>query len=277
MKTKFFFFSFFVFFLFIFISNAVVYAELSTKITSYVNDNADIFSTDQKAALEQNLRDFEKQTNSVQIVVFTENEIPSDTTLEERSLAIAEQNGIGKKGADNGILFYIAIADKKYRWEVGYGAESTLNTPLLGRVSRTYMVPYFQDGDYAQGIIVGIDVVQKVLLNSTDADIMALQEEGKDYSVWVGPVILGCIIIFIIVFFIAISSATKKFNERMKEFDKKDVKPGEEDAAYAAVITSLFFDKNSRSSNWSSGSGSSWGGFHGGGGSFGGGGFSGGW
>jgi len=102
-------------------------AALIPVLNSYVTDNAGILSPAAKLQLENELRDLEKQTNGVQFVIYIENEYPKDFSLEEYTLKIAENNKIGKKGNDNGVLLYIAIKDRKYRWEVGYGVESTLN------------------------------------------------------------------------------------------------------------------------------------------------------
>ena len=152
-------------------------------INSYVTDNAGILSPDSKIQLEKSLRDLEKQTNGVQFVVYVENEYPKDYSFEEYTLKIAEANKIGKKGNDNGILLYIAVKDRKYRWEAGYGAESTLNSALIGRISREYLVPNFQAGNYEQGILQTVGVAERILLGSNDADIAALKNSTETNTI----------------------------------------------------------------------------------------------
>src|SRR3989338_5265439 len=120
---------------------------------SYVTDNAGVLSQSAKSKLETELKELEKSTNRVQFVVYIEKEYPKEYSLEEYTLQIAENNKIGKKGNDNGILLYVAVDDKQFRWEVGYGVESTLNAALLGRISREYIIPNFKEGNYEKGIV----------------------------------------------------------------------------------------------------------------------------
>ena len=170
------------------------------KINSYVTDNAGVLSPNAKAQLENELRDLEKSTNGVQFAVYIENEYPKEFFLEDYTLKIAESNRIGKKGNDNGILLYVAVKDKKYRWEAGYGVESTLNSPLLGRLSREYIIPNFRAGDYEKGILQSVDAAKRILLNSNDADIIALKNSANERP---GSLSLTFILVYFI-FFIAI-------------------------------------------------------------------------
>ena len=62
-------------------------------------------------------------------------------------------------------MLYVAINDRKYRWEVGYGVESTLNSPLLGRLSREYLAPNFKEGNYEKGILEAYDATKRLLLD----------------------------------------------------------------------------------------------------------------
>ena len=66
-------------------------AQIPT-ISSYVTDKASILSSAAKLQLENDLRNLEKQTNSVQFVIYIENEYPKDYSLEEYTLKIAEAN-----------------------------------------------------------------------------------------------------------------------------------------------------------------------------------------
>src|SRR3989338_11230100 len=167
---------------FLLITQSAIAAEIP-KVNSYVTDNAGVLSAASKSQLENDLRNLEKQSNGVQFVVYIENKYPKEYSLEEYTLKIAEANKIGKKGNDNGILLYVAVKDRKYRWEVGYGVECTLNSPLIGRISRDYLVPNFQKGDYGAGILQAEDIVKRLLLDSNDPDIVALKNERSKSSV----------------------------------------------------------------------------------------------
>jgi uncharacterized protein len=234
-------------------------------ISSYVTDNANVFSPGQKSMLEQELRNLQNSTNQVQFIIFTEKNIPEGTTLEERSLKIAEDNKVGKKGADNGILFYLATEDRAYRWEVGYGVEDVLSAPLLGRLSRGFMVPYFQQGKYAEGIITGTGLVEKILMNVTDADVNKVMAPEQSNDSAALPIIFCIAIILIFVIIAVIKNSNSKVTKGKKSFGNN---------VYHGAAGGLFMG-NMGSGGFGRG-GFGGGGFSGGGGSFGGGGFSGG-
>jgi len=230
---------------------------------SYVTDKAGVLSLDVKSQLEADLRNLEKETSGVQYVIYIENEYSKDYSLEEYTLKMAEQNKIGKKGNDNGILLYVAVKDRKYRWEVGYGVESTLNSPLIGRISRDYLVPNFRNGDYETGILQAEDVVKRLLLNSNDADIVALKNERQN-SGKIPSFIIIFVIIFILLIAISIFSAAKNLPKSKKQ----------NNSFYRGAAGGLFMGGFGRGGFGGSGG---FGGFSGGGGGFGGGGGGGGW
>ncbi len=234
-----------------------VFAQ-DTKVSMYLQDNANLFSPQQAQLVEQSLRDFEDQT-SVQFVIFTTDKIPDDTTLEEYSLKIAEDNKIGRSGLDTGLLFFIAVDDRKYRWEVGYGLEDVLNSAWLGSMSRDYMVPYFKSNDYSDGILAGMKAVMQRTLNTEDSDILPkdinvdpVDQDMKNFYNLMGS------LIFIIIFFSILAFIIAKN-------DKKRGRGSLPAAFYIGAASGMFRG------------GGGFGGFSGGGGGFGGGGFSGGW
>ena len=237
-------------------------AQIPT-INSYVTDNAGILSAAAKSSLEADLRAVEKETNGVQFVIYIENEYPKDFSLEEYTLKIAEQNKIGKKGNDNGILLYVAVKDRKYRWEAGYGVESTLNSPLIGRISRDYLVPNFRSGDYETGVLQAEDVVKRLLLNSNDADIVALKNESQGSGK-----VPSFIIIFVIIFILLITISIFRAAKNLPKSKKQD------NSFYHGAATGLFMGGFGRGGFGGSGG---FGGFSGGGGGFGGGGGGGSW
>ena len=63
-----------------------------------------------------------------------------------------EQTGIGKAGKDNGVLLVIALEERQYRFEVGYGLEGDITDIETGLIAKQYLVPAFQQGDYGEGI-----------------------------------------------------------------------------------------------------------------------------
>ncbi len=118
--------------------------------SDYIEDRAGIIDASTKAGLSSKLKALEQKTG-IQMVVLT---VPSTEgiPIEEYSIERAQNWGIGQKGKDNGILFVVAVNDKKYRIEVGYGLESVMPDSLAGTIGRQYMVPKFRQGDFSGGI-----------------------------------------------------------------------------------------------------------------------------
>lgn len=245
----------------------------SPVISSYLVDRAGIFDSEASGNFETALRALEAETAGVQFVVFIDRKLPEGTSVEEYSLSIAEKNKIGKAGKDNGILLYVAIEDRAYRWEVGYGVESTLSAPLLGRVSRDYLLPDFKEGNYALGVLKATDAVGKILLNSTDPDIVRMKEDAKADLSW-DPVDVAIIAVFFLVvgglFLSFVFSAIALAN------DAKDPKNRKKYLNAASLIFLPSYGSWGGKGGFGGGGGGL-GGFSGGGGSFGGGGFSGKW
>lgn len=62
------------------------------------------------------------------------------------------QTGIGKSGKDNGVLLVVAIQEREYRFEVGYGLEGDITDIETGLIAQEYLVPAFQNGNYGEGL-----------------------------------------------------------------------------------------------------------------------------
>ena len=120
----------------------------------YVNDHAGLLSEREKARLDSLLRRFEAETTN-QVVLLV---IPSleGESLEEFSMRVAEAWKPGRKGRDNGVIFLVAVNDRKARIEVGYGLEGVLTDAQSGRILRNLVFPAFREGDYSGGIQAGL-------------------------------------------------------------------------------------------------------------------------
>ncbi len=120
----------------------------------YVNDHANILSEREKAGLESLLKRFEAETTN-QVVLLVIPSLEGDS-LEDFSIRVAEAWKVGQKGKDNGVIFLVAVEDRKARIEVGYGLEGALTDAQSGRILRNLVFPAFRQGAYASGIQAGL-------------------------------------------------------------------------------------------------------------------------
>ena len=117
-------------------------------------DQTNTLSQDQKAKLAQQIAtEREKSGNQIAIVVVSSLD---NEALEEYSLKIAREWGIGTGENNNGVLLFIAKDDRRLRIEVGTGLEGALTDIQSGRIIRNDISPRFQQGQYYEGISAGL-------------------------------------------------------------------------------------------------------------------------
>ena len=124
--------------------------------------------------------------------------------IEDFSINIAhDQWKLGQKGKDNGVLMVIALSDKKYRIEIGYGLEGLLPDSLVGGIGRQYLVPHFKKGDYSTGIYAAAVIMANEIARDAGVEIAGLPAVKKAYPAkkrGKSPGILGKI--FSLLFFV---------------------------------------------------------------------------
>jgi len=219
-----------------------------------VNDQANILTSQQARTLEAMLQETEKQT-SAQVALLI---IPSlrGENLEEYSLRVAEEWGLGQNDRDNGVLLLIALQDKKMRFEVGYGLEGMITDLKAGYIIRNKIAPEFRKRDFYQGIYAGLETATGIINGKTIISDEELAKYRKDQSKKSSkPFPVGTIIFLLMIF--------------------SGIFRGRRGGLFTALLLgSMLGGGNSRGSGLGGGG---FGGFSGGGGSFGGGGSSGGW
>lgn len=227
---------------------------IPSKPIQHVVDLANIIDTNTESRLNAHLRELEQKTTA-QVIVLTILSLEGES-LEDFSISTAHDKWkIGQKDKDNGVLIVIALQDKQYRFEVGYGLEGILPDSLVGSIGRKFLAPYFQRGEYSSGIYTATLAVINEIASDNSVQITGApklrsniyaqrKEKGSNIvqTIFALLFVFGAIILFI-------------KNPRL--------------FLLLLLASSL---GGGRRGGWSSG-----GGFGGGGGGFGGGGASGGW
>jgi len=130
--------------------------SLPSKPDRYVTDHAGVIKN--ADALNTKLADFERQTSN-QILVYVDQHLPPETTIEEMGSEAMRKWGVGQKGKDNGVILFVFTRDRKMRIEVGYGLEGSLTDAQAKRITSTVIKPDFQRGDFDAGINHGVDAI----------------------------------------------------------------------------------------------------------------------
>lgn len=231
-----------------------------------VNDFAGVMSADEVARLEKKLTAYDDSTSN-QIAIVT---IPSlnDYPIEEYSLKLFRDWGIGNKKTNNGILIIAAINDRKIRIEVGYGLEGAIPDITANQIIRNDIGPNFRKGDYFTGFDAASNSVIKAAAGEYKAPADYRKKDNK------GRGLLGMLIFFVIIIIIIANSRRGGGGGGGGFMSRR---------GYRSVGPTIFWPGGGWSGGgggWSGGGGgwSGGGGFGGfGGGSSGGGGASGGW
>ncbi len=139
------------------ISNGVV----EPTYNFFVNDYANILSDETENYIIEKNKVLE-ETFGAQIVVVT---VPSleGNSLEEYSTEVFRKFGIGNKDKNNGLLLLLALEEREFRVEVGYGLEGILPDAKTGRIQDEYIIPYFQNNNWDVGIRSGFDAFYKII------------------------------------------------------------------------------------------------------------------
>ena len=126
----------------------------------YVTDTAGVMR-EWAARTEKLCLEIEQQTTA-QVAVLT---VKSTAPLEAQQYAqkVFDQWKIGKKGKDNGILFLVAVDDKKLWIATGYGVEGVLPDGKVGEIRDKFLRPLFRQGRYGEGIYMGVKAAGSVL------------------------------------------------------------------------------------------------------------------
>lgn len=140
---------------------SLLFAQTVPYLSGRVNDYADLLSSETRNSLEGRLKAHEDSTTN-QVAVLTMSSLEG-AVLEEFSLKVAHTWGLGQKGKDNGVLFFIAKDDRKVRIEVGYGLEGTLTDARCSEIIRHEIVPRFKNGDFDGGVTEGVSAILATL------------------------------------------------------------------------------------------------------------------
>lgn len=161
-------------FFFLFLSLAFipkqVYAYDTVKPTSnfYINDYANILSNETENYIMEHSVALANQTKA-QIVVVT---VPNldGASLEEYATRLFREFGIGDEDEDNGLLLLLALEEREMRVEVGYGLEGILPDGKTGRFQDNYMIPFFKEDNFDEGMLNGYKAFFQEVANYYEYD-----------------------------------------------------------------------------------------------------------
>lgn len=237
--------------------NGVLAKEVPPRPQTMVNDYAGVLSPGQVSALEQKLRAYEDST-STQIAIVIDKSLEGDDAF-EYSFRLAQAWGIGQKDKDNGVLIYVAQAERKIRIVTNVGVQGFLTDALSKRIIETTITPAFKQGDFYGGLDGAVNDIIKVGAGEYTNDAKDKSAGGGGISFF----ILLLIIVAVIVMFSVLSnrSYTGRGYSGGGRYDDRSYGPG---GGWIIFPGGGFGGGGSdRNSDWGGGSNDDWGGFGG--------------
>jgi len=120
----------------------------------FVTDRAGVISPGVEERLTRLLEELRQKTGAEIAVVTVDTTAPLDDFT--YALRIADAWKPGRKREDTGIVFLVAVRDRKIRILTGYGVEGILPDGLVGEIEDRAILPAFRAGHLDDGIWRGV-------------------------------------------------------------------------------------------------------------------------
>ncbi|MCX8070375.1 MAG: TPM domain-containing protein [Thermodesulfovibrionales bacterium] len=149
--------------------------------SNYVTDLADIIPIEKEQKINNLLKNLEDKTTA-QLFILTLKSMEGNS-IETLSMTVVEKWRPGQKGKDNGVLITIALKERAYRIEVGYGLEGLLPDSLVGTIGRQILVPHFKEGNYGQGLLEASQEIALIIAQSQGVELNELKGKNRKTQV----------------------------------------------------------------------------------------------
>ena len=143
--------------------------EKLPKFTAPVVDAAGLVPDQIEQQVDRELIDYKNRSgNQVAVAVI---KTTGNASLEDYTIDLARDWGVGTKGKDNGVLLLIAYDDHKVRIEVGRGLEGELTDIQSGHVIRERLIPLLRQADVGGAVSQGTQAIRAELGDSQAGEL----------------------------------------------------------------------------------------------------------
>lgn len=116
----------------------------------FVNDFAGLLEPADQAEMQQAGEALYRATKA-QVVVVTVDSLEGQS-IEEYSIALAREWGIGDAEQDNGVLLLLALEEREVRVEVGSGLEGAITDVGAWQITQHYGIEHFKADEFSAGL-----------------------------------------------------------------------------------------------------------------------------
>ena len=144
--------------------------------TNYVDDFAHVLSAQTQGQLNEICRQLDEKAQA-KVAVVTINSTDSDS-IEDYAVELFKQWGLGTSKTNRGVLVLLAVKDRKYRTEVGYGLEPILPDGKVGGFWRE-AVPSLKQGDYDGAIALVTQRIASVIAQDAGIQLTGVRSQAE--------------------------------------------------------------------------------------------------
>lgn len=229
---------------------------------NYFNDYANVVSPSAARLLDEQLRQFERDTSN-QIVAAVFPKMESESSLDDFSQRIFDKWRVGQEKPDNGAILLVFVQDRKMRIQTGYGLEGALPDITCRQIIENEIRPRFRAGDYEGGLRAGLTAMMQAARGEYKGTGKVAGDRKKQKIPWL-------LIVILLLVAYNVYANYRAAGRRGTYYDRRG---RHRDGGWT------IFPPSGGGGNWGGGGGGDggWGGFSGGGGMSGGGGASGDW
>lgn len=131
--------------------------------TRFVSNPDGILSRDAVARIDSICYSL-KERGIAEVVVVAVDDIKSGDVF-SFSQQLFTSWGVGDDELDNGLGILLVKDMREVRFHTGYGLEGVLPDATCVQIQQDYMLPSFREGDYSEGMVLGVEAVDGLLTN----------------------------------------------------------------------------------------------------------------
>jgi uncharacterized protein len=166
----------------------------------FVTDLAGVIPPAVRTRITGLVEELRAKTGAEIAVVTVETTAPLDDFT--YAMRIADAWKPGRKGEDTGVVFLVAVRDRKVRILVGYGLEGILPDGLVGEIEDREIVPAFRAGRIDEGIWRGVAALAGRIAAARGVELVGAPPAARE-----GPAprpLPGWVLLLVIMIFVAV-------------------------------------------------------------------------
>ena len=168
----------------------------------FVNDFARVLDAGTVQHLDALIRELRDRTGAEIAVVTVDSTEP--LSVFDYAMKVAETWKPGAKDKDNGVVFLVAVKDRKLHIVTGYGIEGVLPDGRVGEIRDRLIVPRFKQGDYAGGIRAGTEAMAAILADEYHVTLSGAAPPHLDHRTDANGLPAPLVLVFVIVMLIIV-------------------------------------------------------------------------